>query len=125
MATLSTAGRNAACNAITGLLGATATFRLQATGPSTLATFSFNATAFGAAAVGVATAGQAPILSTTASATGTAALWDIRTSAPAVLLDGTIGTLGPPTTDLTIDNTSIVLGQTLNITALTITVPAS
>ncbi len=67
---------------------------------------------------GVLTLSGTP-LSTTASATGTAAEARIRDSNSADVITGlTVGTSG---TDIVLDNTSIASGQTVNITSGTIT----
>lgn len=57
--------------------------------------------------------------SATASATGTAALAEIRNNAGTTIVSGlTVGTSG---TDVTINSTAISSGQTVNVTAATIT----
>jgi hypothetical protein len=123
--TLTTAARNAACNAIVDLVDAGAgdsTLVLYLANASTeVATLTFATTAFGNAATGVATA--AAIASDT-SATGNAAAATI-----AKFLDGdgtevlrcTVGTSGA---DINLSNNVIATGETVAITALTVTVPA-
>ena len=123
--TLTTAARNAACNAIVDLVDAGAgdsTLVLYLANASTeVATLTFATTAFGNAATGVATA--AAIASDT-SATGNAAAATI-----AKFLDGdgtevlrcSVGTSGA---DINLSNNVIATGETVAITALTVTVPA-
>jgi hypothetical protein len=132
MATLSTAARNAACNAIVDLLDVgneAARFLLTDTADgagTTIAAISLDATeAFGAASTGVATLDVSPVPSATASATDTAAGWALQSmnsGTPTSVITGTIGT---GSEDLDIDNASITSGQTINITSMTVTVPAS
>lgn len=58
-------------------------------------------------------------LSATASGTGTAALAELRNNAGTVIVSGlTVGTSG---SDITISNTSITSGQTVQVTSGTIT----
>jgi len=128
MATLSSAARSAACDGIVDLLDAgsgAGNFLLTDTaggGGSTLAEITLNDPAFGAAATGVATLDIDPTLSATASADGTAAGWALRDSDDTVVISGDIGT---GSQDLDIDNTSVTTGQTVNLGAITVTVPAS
>jgi hypothetical protein len=123
--TLTTAARNAACNAIVDLVDAgagdsTLVFYL-ANASTEVATLTFDTTAFGAASTGVATA--AAITSDT-SATGNASAATI-----AKFLDGdgtevlrcSVGTSGA---DINLSNNVIAVGETVAITALTVTVPA-
>jgi hypothetical protein len=132
MATLTSTARSAACDAIVDLLDAgneAARFLLTDTaggGGVTIAAISLDATAaFGAAATGVATLDVSPVPSATASATATAAGWALQSmnsGTPTTVISGTIGT---GSEDLDIDNASITSGQTVNITSMTVTVPAS
>jgi len=132
MPTLTAAARSVACDAIVGLLDAgDSAGRLIVTTVdggtgTTLATITLNDPAFGAASSGVATADLTGGLSdTSADATGTAAgfaLQSVNSGTPTTVISGDVGTSG---TDIIIDNTSITSGQTVNLTALTVTVPAS
>lgn len=131
MATLANAARSAACDAIVDLLDAgneAARFLLTDTADgagSVIATITLNDPAFGAASNGVASLDVDPVPSATASATDTAAGWALQSmnsGTPTTVLSGTIGT---GSEDLDIDNTSVTSGQTVNITSLTVTVPAS
>jgi hypothetical protein len=124
--TLTTAARNAACNGIVDLtdIGAAAAGTLVlfagGAGGTTLATFTLSGTAFGAASTGTATLAGTP-LSATASGTGTANAFMLRDQDAAEVLRGTVATSAA---DIVIDNTSIVTGQTVNLTSFTFTVPA-
>lgn len=135
MATLADAARNAACDAIVDLVdepggAGSGTGQLilttSAGGAGTvLATIPLANTAFGSASSGAASLDVSPVPSATASNSGTAAGWAIRNDSggtPTVIVSGTIGT---GSEDLDIDNTSVTSGQTVNITSLTVTVPAS
>lgn len=84
-----------------------------------LATLTFNATAFGAASNGVATA-NAITSDTSADATGTAAWARIASGAGTTQMDVTVGTSGE---DINFNTVSFVTGATVAITALTYTQP--
>ena len=84
-----------------------------------LATLTFSATAFGAAANGVATA-SAITSDTSADATGTAAWARIASGAGTTQMDVTVGTTGE---DINFNTVSFVSGATVAITALTYTQP--
>lgn len=87
-----------------------------------LATFTLADPAYGAAVNGVATLDATPILTTTALAAGTAGWWRMKDSSGNSVGDGTAG--GPGSgADLIWDNAVIALGQTLNITAGSVTQP--
>ena len=131
MPTLSTAARDAACDAIVGLVDAGTTdasgdFLLTDTaggGGTTLATIALNtAPAFGASSTGTATLDVSPALSASAVATGTAAGFALRDRDNTVIVSGTVATSAA---DVTIDNTTVASGQTVNLNAITVTVPAS
>lgn len=82
-----------------------------------LATFTLGTTP-GTVSGSVLTLSGTP-LSATASATGTAALAEIRNNAGTVIVGGlTVGTSG---TDIVISSTSITSGQTVQVTSGTIT----
>ena len=133
---ISTAARNAACDAIVDLVdgGAGAGYIEIRTGaapatPATadsgtlLGTCPFSDPAFGNAATGVATA-NAITSDTTADATGTAGHFRIKDSNAVVIAQGSAGEAGD-TPDMVFDNKSIIAGGTIAITSMTITVPAS
>jgi len=86
-------------------------------GTGVLATIALPATAFTVSGT-VATLQGVP-LSATASATGTAALAEFRNNAATTVISGlTVGTSG---SDINLNSTSITSGQTVTITAGTIT----
>ena len=85
-----------------------------------LAELRFNATAFGAASNGVATA-NAFTADASANATGTASWFRaLASNGATVICDGTVGTSGE---DLNLNTTAIVTGAAVNVTAMTITMP--
>lgn len=121
---------NAACDAIAALCNSgklriyTASKPANAdtalSGQTLLAELTLNATAFGAASNGVATA-NAITSDSSADNTGTAAWFRVLASnGTTVIYDGTVGTSG---CDLNLNTTSITSGAQVAITALTITVP--
>lgn len=114
MSTLSTAARNAACDAVTALVnaGATAGKLKYRAGVTLLCTFTLNDPAFGAAVAGVATAGGFP-KQTTAVADGTADTYEITDSDDNVIITGTLA------------NIPIANAQVVRATSLTHTQPAS
>jgi hypothetical protein len=127
---LSTAARNAACNAVVDLLdsgtiecrtGAQPTNVGDADSGTLLGTLTFAATAFGDAAVGVATA-AAITSDSDADASGDCAHVRIKTSAPAIHSDADAGEAGA-SPSVVFDNNTIVAGGTIAISALTITQP--
>lgn len=125
MATLSTAGRNAAATAILALIdaGTAANMIVTTAGAVQLALFTFSDPSFTGPATGVLTADLTPALDAVVSANGEAALWSIRDSANTVVLSGTVSDTGSP--DIAIDDATLVIADVLTISLLTITVPAS
>lgn len=83
-----------------------------------LATITLAATMAGAASGGVLTFSGTP-LSNAASATGTAAKAELRTSGGTVVASGL--TVGTSSSDVIITNTSVTSGQTVTLTSATIT----
>jgi len=128
--TLTTAGRNAACDgfvdALDGTGGTPTLIIASATTAGTLCTINLTgATAFGAAATGTATmTASSPTASP--SATGTATNFRLMTEAatPAKLAHGNVGTTGTNYT-MSLSNLSLTTGDTVTLTSLTVTVPAS
>lgn len=132
---ISTAARNAACDAIVDLLDAGASFGkiriydgTQPAGPGTaissqvlLAEFTLEDPAFGSASTGVATLDATPILSTTGVAAGTATWFRALDSNNLAVLDGSAGTSG---VDLTLNTATISVGVTVECSAGTITMGA-
>lgn len=129
---LSTDTRNKACDAIAqdidaGVAAGTMQIRTgaqpanvgdAATG-TLLGTLTFSDPAFGAAAVGVATA-SAITSDASADATGTAGHFRILDSAGNIVADGTCG---QGSGDLNFNNSAIVAGGVIACTSFTITVP--
>jgi hypothetical protein len=134
MATLSSAAAIAACDAIVDRLDlGNEAARMIITTVSggtgtTLATITLNDPAFGAASdagsAATATLDVDPAVSdTSADATGTAAgfaLQSMNSGTPTTVISGSVATSGG---DIDIDNASIVAGQTVNLTSLTVSVP--
>ena len=83
--------RKAALDGITPLLNS-GRFVLQATGPSTLATLTFGATAFAAASTASPSVALSNAITASPSATaGTITLFRLETSGSAVRINGTVG----------------------------------
>lgn len=122
--TLITAARNAACDAVVDLVdigsGSNGKLRIRDGSNVTLCDINLSEPAFGSASTGVATAAGLP-LSGTASATGTAANYQVLDENGAAVWSGTAGTSG---TDMILDNTSIASGQTITVSSWTHTQPA-
>jgi len=125
MATLPTTSRNPACDAVVDLVdgGAGAgEIRIGTTGMATiLAVLPMSDPAFGAAAVGVSTA-NAITDDSSADNTGTAAEYEMRDSNGVNIITGGVGTSGQ---DINFSSVSFVTGDTISITSLTVTMPAS
>ena len=121
--TLTTAARNAACNAIVDLVDAGAgagTLVFYAADTTTeVATLTFSDPAFGNAATGVATASA--ITSDTSATGGTTTVAKFLDSDATEVLRCTVGTSGA---DINLSNNVIAANETVAITALTVTVPA-
>ena len=113
MATKTTPLRNALADAFGDYWDNGSLEILAADGTTVLVSFPLGADAFSAAANGVASLAGTPIQAA-ASATGTATTARLKDSGGTAQLTGlTVGTSG---TDVTIDNTSIASGQTVNLT---------
>lgn len=121
--TYSTATKTARMTAVVTTIGASGKLKLFTAADSLLATFTLSATA-GTVSGAVLTlsdnnGGAAGILSTTASAAGTATKASISTSADVDVITGlTVGTTG---TDLILDNNTLTSGQSITINSATIT----
>ena len=123
--TIATALRNTLCDAFVDAIddGAgdgiielfTAAFATQ------LATLTFAGPAFGAAAAGVATAG-AIVGDASADNAGTCVVFRISTSTPTALFEGTVGS---GSGDIDFNTNIFAAGDSVDITAMTITMPAS
>jgi hypothetical protein len=123
MATLSTKARNAACDAVVDLMdeGAGAgKLVFRTSGDAEVATLTFSDPAFGAAATGVATASA--ITSDTSATGGTTTKATLEDSDAEVMLTATVATSAA---DINLSSTTIGVGDTVAVSALTVTCPAS
>jgi hypothetical protein len=123
MSTLSTAARNAACNATTALVDAGAgagKIRMKSAGGTVIAEVTFGDPAFGAASTGVATANGLPLTGAgnASAGTGTAvSTYDITDSANTVCWSG-------PASELGLSNSNVANGQAITVNTCTHTQPA-
>lgn len=131
---ISTAARDAACNAIVDLIdagtppgtcvirtGAPPTNVADADSGTLLGTLTFSTTAFGASSTGTATA--ATITSdTSADNSGDAGHFRIKNQAGTTIIQGTAGNSGDAP-DMVFDNKTIVSGGTIAISSMTFTIP--
>lgn len=78
--------------------------------------------AFGAASNGAASMAGGTKTDSSANNTGTATWFRAFNGAGTVIIDGSVAATGG-TADMIIDNTSIASGQTVNLTAWTVTMP--
>ena len=124
MSTNSVNVKNAIVNAVTSTGGTGGSLVIQTSGAATLATFVWTGiNMFGTGSTGVITMVAPTTTPVSATGTGTAALATIQTSGAAAVISGlTVGTSG---TDIIIDSTSIISGQSVNLTygSCTITAP--
>lgn len=124
---ITSAARSAACDAIVDLLdvgtGTEAELVIaNASSVTDLVTIGLGATAFGAAATGVATVTTTPATGT-ATTTGTAARFRLVDQSNTTVAQGNVGTTGTNFT-MSISNTSIANNDQVQLTAMTVTVPA-
>lgn len=126
--TLTTAARNAACDAVVDLIDAgvgAGKLKLKSAGDVLLCTITLNDPAFAAASTGAAALDVTPALSGTglaAAGAGTAATkFDFTDSADTVVFSGVVGV---GSGELQLDNNSIAENQVVNITGYTHTQPA-
>lgn len=128
---ISTAARNAMVDAFTALIdtgsdlfirtGAAPTNTSDGDSGTLLATLALNATPFGAASSGVATAGSITS-ETNAPNSGTMGHYRIKNNAGTVVCQGDVGLSGA---DINFDSVTVVAGGTVALTSLTVTQPAS
>ena len=99
----------------------TSTFKLETSGDAEVATFDLQNPAFGAASTGVITLAGVPL--TDASATGgTVAQASMYDRNGVKLCESVAATSGQ---EVTVSSTTVGAGETVTLTALTVTVPAS
>jgi len=134
---LPTASRNATSNAVTALVDAdvgAGTIQIRtgaqpasadnaATG-TLLATITLADPAWGAAVAGVSTLDATPVLSTTGVAAGTAGWFRMLDNSGDTIADGAVTVTGGGG-ELELNTTTISIGVTVEITAGTLTTPAS
>ena len=123
MATISTAARNAACDAVVDLIDAGAAagnLVFRTAGDVEVATLPFSDPAFGAAATGVASAST--ITSDTNATGGTTTKATLEDSDANAVITATVGTSG---SDINLSSTAIGAGDTVSVSSLTVTMPAS
>lgn len=121
---LETALRNVLADAIDNEINTgagTATFVIETSGDAEVATINLQNPAFGAAAAGVITLAGVPLsdLSATGGTAAQASIFDRDTTKQFELTLGTSGT------EIIISSTAIAATDQVDLTALTITVPAS
>lgn len=122
MATLSTAGRNAACDAVVDLIDAgtpPGALVFRTSGDTEVATLPFSTTAFGAASSGVATANS--ITSDTTATGGTTTKATLQNAAGTAVITATVGTSG---SDINLSSVAIGVNDTVSVSSLTVTMPA-
>lgn len=126
--TLSTAARDAACNAIVDLLDggsgdANGDLAFATSGDTVVCECELSATAFGASSTGVATAATISQGTVAGSANpSTIAKAFLRNKADAVIITCAVGTSG---SDINLSSVSVNDDDTIDISSLTFTVPAS
>jgi len=123
--TLETVSRNAACNAVVDQLelGSGAGKLKIRDGSTLLVTITLQDPAFGSSSTGTATAAGLP-LSGVAVAAGDADNYQVTDSADVLYWSGVVTETGNGG-DLELDNTNIVIGQTVNLAAWSHTLPAT
>lgn len=119
---LTTLARNAMCNALVDLIDVSGpgNIKFETSGDVEVATLPFANPAFGNAATGVATANA--ITSDTTATGGTVAQASIYDGAAAKILEAVVLTSGG---DINLSSLSIGANDTISMSALTVTVPAS
>ena len=125
--TLTTAARNAACDAVVDLIDGGTTdangdLVIRTSGDVEVATLAMSNPAFGAAATGVATA--ATISDDTNATGGTAANFIFQDRDNAEVLQGSVSATGGGG-DLELSSVSIGAGDTVSVSSFTVTMPAS
>jgi hypothetical protein len=134
---ISTASRNAAAAGVAALAdagagagiiqvrsGAQPTTAEDAATGTLLATFTLNDPAFGAPSIGVASLDADPAVTATGAAAGTAGWFRLLDSTGGKVLDGSVTATGGGG-QLELNTTTVSVGLTLQITAMTINMPAA
>jgi hypothetical protein len=122
---LETIARNAACNGVVDLIdagGGAGYIQFETSGDVEVATCSFSATAFGAAAVGVATA--AAISNDTSATGGTVAQASFYENDATKVLEVDVTAVGGGGS-MTLTSLVVGVGDTVSVSSLTVTMPAS
>lgn len=123
--TLETIARNGACNGVVDLVDAGAgagTLVFETSGDVEVATLTFSDPAFGAAATGVATASA--ITDDTSATGGTVAQASFYDSDANKVLECSVTATGGGG-DIELSSLSVGVGDTVSVSALTVTMPAS
>lgn len=121
---LETAARNAQADAFDAYVNTgagTALFKLETSADVEVAAFSLQNPAFGAAASGVITLAGVPIEDTSAAG-GTVAQGSIYNRNGDKVCESVAATSGQ---EITVSSTTVGVGETVTLTALTVTQPAS
>lgn len=121
---LETAARNAQADAFDAYVNTgagTANLKLETSGDVEVATFNFENPAFGAASNGVITLAGVPIADSSATG-GTVAQGSIYNRNGDKVCESPAATSGQ---EITVSSTTIGAGETVTLTALTVTQPAS
>lgn len=124
MPVLETATRNALADAFDTLVNTgagTATFKLETSADAEVASFDLQNPAFGAASSGVITLAGVPLQDTSAAG-GTVAQASIYNRNGDKVCESVAATSGQ---EVTVSSTTVGVGETVSLTALTVTVPAS
>lgn len=131
--TLTAAARNAACNAIVDLVdinsgspdGTQGFVSIQTTASAELVAIGLGSPAFGAATAGVASMTTATATGT-ASAAGTAGRFELQDKTAVEIANGDVTLASAsPRGVMTLTNTSLNTGDKVQLTAMTVTVPAT
>lgn len=120
--TLATTMRDAIADAVDALIGTTATMEFQTSGDVEVATISLGSPAFGSSSTGTITITGAPISDTSATG-GAMAKFKIKSAGTTTQITGTVGTSA---SDINFaGGVTVGAGDTVTLTAFTITCPAS
>lgn len=123
MSTLTTSARNAAANAVVDLIdggSGAGTLQFETSGDVEVATCTFSDPAFGNASTGVATANS--ITSDTNATGGTVAQASAYDSDSNKVIEFSVSTSGA---DIDMSSLTVGAGDTVSVSSLTVTMPAS